>query len=157
MASIRIAAGAALVLAVAGMFFGQDSPTSLKDPVAVLATQIDRGEVKLDYSSNGWGYLPSLLTHLHLNVDSQILVFSKTSFQLPKISPKTPRAIYFNDKVSVGSVQDGSVFEITSLDPVQGLIFYTMDTHKTPAPRFERRFSECLNCHGPAKGLIVSS
>src|SRR5262245_46592888 len=120
MASIRIAAGAALMLAVAEMFFGQDSPTSpLRDPVAVLAKQIDRGEVKLEYSPNGWGYLRSLLDHLDVNVDSQILVFSKTSFQLSKISPKTPRAIYFSDKVSVGSVQEGSVFEITSLDPVQ--------------------------------------
>ena len=30
-------------------------------------------------------------------VESQLLVFSKTSFQAPKIGPKNPRAIYFND------------------------------------------------------------
>jgi hypothetical protein len=78
------------------------------------------------------------LTHLGINTDSQILVFSKTSLQHPKISPKTPRAIYFNDNVSVGYVRDGSVYEFTSLDPSQGLIFYTMDTEKAETPRFER-------------------
>ena len=49
------------------------------------------------------------------------------------------------------------MFEMASLDPEQGLIFYTMDTQKAEKPRFERRFSECLNCHGPANGLVVSS
>jgi len=28
---------------------------------------------------------------------------------------------------------------------------------KADKPRFERKFSECLNCHGPANGLVVSS
>jgi hypothetical protein len=147
-----------LGLLSAAAFLGQGSPTSvLNDPIAVLGRQLERGEIKLEYSANGWGYLPSLLKHLDLNLDSQILVFSKTSFQLSKISPKTPRAIFFNDKVAIGSVQDGNVFEFTSLDPAQGLIFYTMDTHESESPRFERRFSECLNCHGPANGLVISS
>jgi hypothetical protein len=150
---------AGIVLVAAGVTaIGQSSQSAiLNDPVAVLGRQIGSGEVKLAYSQNGWGYLPSLLKHLDLNLDSQILVFSKTSFQLTKISPKTPRAIFFNDKVAVGSVQDGSVFEFTALDPSQGLIFYTMDTQQAAVPRFERRFSECLNCHGPANGLVVSS
>src|SRR5262249_3506162 len=65
--------------------------------------------------------------------------------------------IYFNDNAAVGSVQDGAVFELISLDPVQGLVFYTMDTQKTEKPHFERRFGECLNCHGPANGMVVSS
>src|SRR5262245_20562219 len=33
----------------------------------------------------------------------------------------------------------------------------TMDTERSEKPRFERRFAECLNCHGPANGLVVSS
>jgi hypothetical protein len=129
----------------------------LKDPVSVLVKNIERGDVKLEYRNDGWGYLRSLLEHLDIHIDSQILVFSKTSFQLTKISPKTPRAIYFNDNVAVGSVQEGPLFELTSLDPSQGLVFYTMSTEHTEKPRFERRFSECLNCHGPAGGLVVSS
>jgi hypothetical protein len=155
---IRIALCVTACVAGAGLFLGQSSQNSaLNDPIALLQRQIERGDVKLDYSPDGWGYLPSLLEHLGLNIDSQILVFSKTSFQLNQISPKTPRAIFFNDDVAVGSVQDGKVFEFTSLDPSQGLIFYTLDTQKTSTPRFERRFGECLNCHGPANGLVVSS
>src|SRR5262245_52844408 len=140
------------------MVLGQSSQVaSLNDPVALLAKAIERGEIKLEYSADGWGYLRSLLKHLDINVDSQILVFSKTSFQLTKISPKTPRAVYFNDTVAVGSVQEGPLFELTSIDPAQGLVFYTMDATKSDKPHFERRFSECLNCHGPANGLVVSS
>jgi hypothetical protein len=139
-------------------FFAQSSDSvNLKDPVTLLAKRINDGEVRLDYESGGRGYLPSLLKHLDINTDSQVLVFSKTSFQLSKISPKTPRAIYFNDSVAVGAVQEGNVLELTSLDPSQGLVYYTMETQKAEKPRFERRFSECLNCHGPAAGLVVSS
>src|SRR5215831_202808 len=148
-----VAAGASVAF-----LFGQASHVSdLKDPVSLLAKQIENGEAKLSYEPNRWGYLSDLLNHLDINIDSQVLVFSKTSFQLSKIGPKTPRAIYFNDSVAIGSVQDGSVFEIVSLDPSQGLVFYTMDTQKSERPRFERRFGECLNCHGPANGLVVSS
>src|SRR5262249_3257938 len=49
------------------------------------------------------------------------------------------------------------VFEVISSDPSQGLVFYTIDTERAEKPHFERRFSECLNCHGPANGLVVSS
>jgi len=97
------------------------------NPVARLAAQIDRGEVSLDYGSDGWGYLRSLLKHLDVNIDSQVLVFSKTSFQLSRISPKTPRAIFFNDNVSIGSVQGGPMFELAALEPAQGIVYYTMD------------------------------
>lgn len=148
---LALFAGAAIVA-------GQTSQNAvLNDPVSNLGRRIESGDVKLDYATDGWGYLQSLLKQLDIKVDSQILVFSKTSFQLTKISPQTPRALFFNDSVAVGSVQDGKVFELISSDPVQGLIYYTLDTQKTEKPRFERRFSECLNCHGPANGLVVSS
>jgi len=147
-----------LVIASGAVFLGQGLHTSaLNDPIALLQKQIERGEVKLDYSADGWGYLPSVLNHLGINVDSQILVFSKTSLQFTKISPKTPRAIYFNDNISVGYVQEGSVYEFTSLDPSQGLVFYTMDTQRTETPRFERKSNECLICHAPSGGLVVTS
>ena len=150
--------GAVLVIGSGAVLGGQGLRTSaLNDPVALLQKQIERGEVKLDYSADGWGYLPSVLNHLGINVDSQILVFSKTSLQFTKISPKTPRAIYFNDNVSVGYVQEGSVYEFTSLDPSQGLVFYTMDTQRTETPRFERKSNECLICHAPSGGLVVTS
>ena len=161
-APLRIVVVIALVFALVGgsgaVFRGEGLHTpALSDPVALLQKQIERGEVKLEYSDGGWGFLPSVLSHLGINVDSQILVFSKTSLQFTKISPKAPRAIYFNDNVSVGYVQKGNVYEFTSLDPSQGLVFYTMDTQKTEAPRFERKSNECLICHGPSGGLVVSS
>jgi hypothetical protein len=115
------------------------------DPVARLGKQLESGKVKLDFAP-GAGYLPSLLKHLHVNVDSQLLVFSKTSFQNSKISPSTPRALYFNDNVAVGSVQNGDVLELASLDPKQGVIFYTLDMKRAAKPAFDRR-SDCLQCH----------
>jgi hypothetical protein len=161
-APLRIVVVIALVVSIVGgsgaVFRGEGLLSSaLGDPVALLQKQIERGEVKLEYSDGGWGYLPSVLKHLGINVDSQILVFSKTSLQFRKISPKAPRAIYFNDNVSVGYVQEGNVYEFTSLDPSQGLVFYTMDTQKAGTPRFERKSNECLVCHAPSGGLVVSS
>jgi len=87
------------------------------DPIARLQRQLDKGETTLEYDPNRLGYLPSLLKHLGVDVDSQMLVFSKSSFQGPKISPRAPRALYFNDNVAVGSVQNGEVIELTSIDP----------------------------------------
>ncbi len=116
------------------------------DPVARLAKQIESGNAKLEYASGGLGYLPSLLKNLNINVDSQVLVFSKTSFQLPKISPQAPRALFFNDNVAVGSVQGGDVLELAALDPRQGVTFYTLDVKRSRKPTFDRR-SDCLQCH----------
>lgn len=131
------------------------------DPVARLAKKVESGQVKLDYAADGFGYLTALLKQLGLNVDSQVLVFSKTSFQSTKISPRTPRALYFNDEVALGYVQGGDVFELVGLDPKQGANFYTLEVQKTDKPAFVRR-DECLQCHqGVATlgvpGILVSS
>ena len=132
-----------------------------EDPMARLDKKIDAGQVKLDYAAKGFGYLPALLKNLDINVDSQVLVFSKTSIQAKHISPATPRAIYFNDNVSVGFVRDGDVLEITSLDPKKGIQLYGMDAEKGDKPDLSRR-DDCLECHqGPATlgvpGLMISS
>jgi hypothetical protein len=129
----------------------------LQNPVARLAREIEQGEARLDFAADGHGYLRSLLQHLDINVDSQVLVFSKTSLQFSRISPAAPRAIYFNDNVSVGAVQNSPMFELTTLDPNEGIVYYTIDTQNVEKPRFQRRTSECLICHAPAGGLVVSS
>ncbi len=131
------------------------------DPVARLAKKIESGQVKLDYAAGGLGYLPALLKQLDVPVDSQVLVFSKGSIQAEHISPRTPRAIYFNDDVAVGYVQNGDALELTGLDPVRGVYLYTLDTPKSAKVEFGRR-SDCLRCHeGPptlaVPGLMVSS
>ena len=134
--------------------------SKLNDPVSRLNRQLERGEASLEFRP-GDGYLRSLLDRLDLNVDSQILVFSKTSFQQQLISPHAPRAIFFNDKVAVGSVQGGDVLELLSFDPVQGAVFYTLNARQSEAPRFQPRGVECLFCHLPgsfgAPGLVVAS
>jgi len=88
-------------------------------------------------------------------------VFSKTSFQASKISLREPRALYFNDSVAVGFVKEGEVSEVVSLDPRQGVNFFTLDIHQVPKPGFARR-DVCLQCHqGPATlgvpGIFISS
>jgi hypothetical protein len=99
---------------------------NLKDPVAILQKRIDRGEVKLEYEPKH-GYLKSVLEKLSIPIDTQTLVFSKTSFQYKKISPEQPRALYFNDDVYIGQVHEGKVIEVVSFDPSQGAIFYILD------------------------------
>ncbi len=118
----------------------------LHDPVAKLQQKLDGGSAKLVYEP-GHGYLSSVLQLLQIPAASQTLVFSKTSFQYPKISPEHPRALYFNDDVYVGSVHDGKAIEIVSFDPVQGAIFYLLDEHEAQQPRFERAELDCTQCH----------
>jgi hypothetical protein len=100
--------------------------------------------------------LPSLLAALGISTDSQMLVFSRTSFQAAKIGPRNPRAIYFNDEVAVGWVRGGEGIEVAASDPRQGAVFYTFNDGK-----FTHR-DECLHCHyGPATagvpGMFVGS
>jgi len=132
------------------------------DAITRLQQRLDKGEVKLAYEADHGGYLGSLLKALQVNVDSQMLVFSKTSFQASKISRKAPRALYFNDDVELGFVHGGDVLEIIAFDRKQGVNFYTMDMEKSAAPSFVHRNEECLACHlipGTLNvpGLVVSS
>jgi hypothetical protein len=132
-----------------------------QDRIAKLDLRLDKGEVKLDYAPNGLGYLPALLKQLDVNIDSQVLVFSKTSTQAARINPTAPRAVYFNDDVAVGIVRGGEVLEFTALDPVQGVKTYTMEAERTKSPGFARR-DDCLQCHqGGATlgipGLLIAS
>ncbi len=106
---------------------------------------MQRGEVTLQKNGPS-GYLSSVLEALEVPIDSQVLVFSKTSFQAPRINPKNPRAIFFNDTVSVGWVRGGPVLEFVAQDPRQGAIFYTLEQADSGAPRFERN-DTCVMCH----------
>jgi len=118
----------------------------LSDPVAILQQELNQGKRKLKYEPK-FGYLKSVLKLLKVPVDSQTLVFSKTSFQYKKISPEHPRALYFNDDVYVGKVHDGKAIEIVSFDPMQGAIFYLLDEHKVDKPVFQRAELDCTQCH----------
>lgn len=126
--------------------------TEPRDAVAALQKRLAAGRAALAYEP-GHGYLRGLLKALDVPVESQVLVFSKTSFQIRRINPATPRAIYFNDDVYVGWVPGGDVIEISTVDPKLGGVFYTIQ-QKPPdadmeadAPAFTRRFGECMQCH----------
>jgi hypothetical protein len=130
------------------------------DPLAKLQKKLDSGEVKLEYSDR-FGWYPALLKYFGVKVDSQLMVFSKTSFQSAKISPRAPRAIYFNDEIAFGYVQNGDVVEVAAFDPKQGYNFYTMDVQKDDKPEFVRR-DTCLQCHQGlgtlgVPGILVTS
>ena len=136
-----------------------DRPTD--DAVARLAKKMEAGETVLELRNDGLGYLPSLLEQLGVNTDSQALVFSKTSFQAPKIAPDNPRAIYFSDDVAVAFVRGSDAIEIAAFDRELGPVFYTADIQKLEREGFKRR-EVCLGCHlGPATsgvpGIFVGS
>jgi len=135
-----------------------DRPAT-QNAIAKLALSLDADP--LQYSPD-FGYLPSLLQRLKIPVSSQVLVFSKTSFQATRISPRTPRAIYHSPDVYIGWVRGGDVIEIAATDAQHGVVFYTLDQERVRRPRFERRGQECLQCHVGAAtlhvpGLVVRS
>jgi hypothetical protein len=61
--------------------------TETNDPVAQLNRKLVSGEVTLEKSNDPSGYLRSVLKALHVPLESQTLVFSKTSFQAPRTQP----------------------------------------------------------------------
>lgn len=151
---IRLAAallGASAVLASrAGAQDLPPVPDSLQlDPVARLQVALDEGRIELAHDS-AWGYLPALLEALEIPISSQGLVFSRTSLQTDRIAPWAPRALYFNDDVYVGWVQESPIIEIASVDPDDGAVFYTLPQDPDRAPSFERETTTCHMCHASA-------
>lgn len=114
------------------------------DPVAALIERVERGEVRLDYHPER-GYLESVLAALDIDPSSQTLVYSQTSLQSTLISPRRPRAIYFNDEVYVAFVQRGPL-EIGSVDARLGPVFYLLDRADS-APKFSAELGRCMACH----------
>ena len=118
-----------------------DQPAN--DPVAALLRQppvLARLE-SVEFSTR---LLDTLLNALSVPVESQMLVFSNGSFQRTRIHAGNPRALYFNDAVSVGWVR-GGLIEIASQDPVQGTVFYVVQPGARPLMR--RSDEQCLSCH----------
>jgi hypothetical protein len=128
--------------------------------ISQLQAQLDSGAKALTFDGKQ-GYLRSLLETLEISPSSQVMSFSRTSLQDDKISPKTPRALYFNDEVHLGFVQNGLI-EIAVRDSQLGMVFYTLKQADDEAPSFRRQTNSCLTCHGAARtknvpGLLVRS
>jgi hypothetical protein len=117
----------------------------LKDPVSELNRQIQADKVRLNFDE-AQGYLRSVLDALGVSIESQIVVFSKTSIQMFRINPHNPRSLFYNDSVAVGWVRGGPIVELAAEDPKQGVIFFTLDQRPTEKPQFIRQ-DACLQCH----------
>jgi hypothetical protein len=115
------------------------------DVVAELTRHIEDGTVRVTFDE-GTGYLRSVLDALHVPGNSQMLVMSKTGVQGLHTEPRNPRAIFFNDAVTVGYIRGAPLLEVAVHDPQQGVLFYTLDQQPQPQPRFERP-PACLRCH----------
>jgi hypothetical protein len=122
------------------------SAATPRNVVSQLQERVDKGAAKLEYEPKH-GYLRSVLRALDIPESSQVLVFSKTSLQRERISPRTPRAIYFNDEVMVGYCNRGRVMEISAADEAIGTSFYTIDQAPGDKPVVERQTESCLLCH----------
>jgi hypothetical protein len=76
------------------------SSTAASNVVSRLEQRLSADKARLSHEER-FGYLRSLLRELIVPQSSQMLVFSKTSFQRNRITPRTPRALYFSDDVYV--------------------------------------------------------
>ncbi|MES2708962.1 MAG: hypothetical protein V4726_20370 [Verrucomicrobiota bacterium] len=131
------------------------------DRFTLLKDGLASGVIPLDTSSEK-AFVVSLLGALKVPASSQMLVFSATSLQLPRISLRNPRALYFTDDLYIGWVPGGEI-EIVSIDPELGGIYYIMDVpRRAGAPLNIERSTRCMNCHGATDtgfvpGLVLSS
>ncbi|HEV2688728.1 MAG TPA: hypothetical protein VGV35_09245 [Bryobacteraceae bacterium] len=113
--------------------------------ISELNAKLRDGKIRLAFDGTP-GYLRSTLEALSVPVESQLVVFSKTSLQQRIISATNPRTIFFNDSVAVAWVRGEPFVEVAAEDSQQGVIFYTLDQRATDKPVFIRR-DGCLQCH----------
>ena len=122
------------------------SASTPHDAMAQLQKRIASGE--LAFAGSEQRVLQTLLDALDVPVESQILVFSRTSLQRGRIRPERPRALYFSDSAYVGWVP-GGLIEVIAIDPKLGPVFYSFDIPSASGvPPTIERDTDCLRCHG---------
>ena len=131
------------------------------DAVERLSQAIESGERQLHWDEKS-GWLSSILKELDVPVSSQTLVFSKTSLQISRITPSRPRALYFNDDVYVGWVQEGDVVELGAVDSQIGPVFYSVAQDPDKPPTILRDRGRCIVCHASSRtqnvpGFLIRS
>ena len=135
-----------------GAFDQSINHPSIKYLTADTDTVVDRlnqklrdGSAKLVYDQKT-GYLKSVLDLLDVPVESQVMVYTRTSLQAEHIKIDNPRAIYFNDTVSIGYIRGAGLIEVIAQDPKMGSIFYAI--HQAPVQQATfARDQQCLRCH----------
>ncbi len=122
------------------------SATTPRDAVTRLQARLESGNLVLAGSDRE--ILQTVLRELQVPIESQVVVFSKTSLQRGRIRPDQPRALYFSDSIYVGWVP-GGLIELSAVDPQLGPVFYSFDPQVVRgAPRAFVRDNDCLRCHG---------
>jgi len=116
------------------------------DPIALLQAK------ELNFEAER-GYLASVLKELKIDPSSQMLVFSKSSLQ-GQVSPKNPRAIYFNENSYVAWIPGAPLLEIMTVDPAKGPQFYSIMNKADGTIRAED--SQCFRCHGRSPVQLIA-
>jgi hypothetical protein len=137
-----------LPLAMAAIVTVSRAEEAPNNVVEALEAKLEKGDIKFSYAPDGHGYLKSVLEALQISPDSQVLPFTKSSLQFDRISPGTPRAVYFNDDVAVGAVHPGGLIEIIVNDRRGGIAFYTLDNRAPGRPHLQEESVRCASCHG---------
>jgi len=119
--------------------------TNTDDVADQLNRRLANGSASLVYEE-GSGYVRSVLEHLGISAQSQLVVYSKTSVQAPRISPANPRALFFSDDAVVGYIRGAPFLEIAVQDPRRGILFYTLAQQPRPEARLARAH-DCVRCH----------
>ena len=130
------------------------STAPLKNDIEQLRANLEEGKTKLEFDEK-FGYLPAILEALKIPKASQVLVFSKTSFQKELIDKENPRALYFNEESYIGWVNKSDTLEFTAVDENVGAVFYTLEQKKTEFPKIVRNNDDCLDCHSSARTQSV--
>ncbi len=137
------------------------SATASSDEMTKLSREITNGEWAAPGGSSK-EFLRAVLKRLNVPIESQVMVFSKTSLQNSLINQGNPRAVYFSEDAYVGWVPGGKV-EVIVEDEKLGPVFYVL----TPpfgdrAPVVTRHTDTCLQCHGNSRtegvpGMLIRS
>jgi len=133
--------------AAGGVMSGARAAEAPVDPVAALAAELESGGTPLAFAPSAKGYTPDLLRRLKIDDDTQVLVFSKTSLQQNFIGPGTPRAIYFNDTVSLGYIPGAPLIEMWAVGRDGAMRFYTLKNTQAAGARPEADADKCKICH----------
>jgi hypothetical protein len=152
LAGLLLVSGAAVAAQRSGAFDQSMNHPAIKYSTTDSNTVVDQlnrkladGSAKLVFDEKT-GYLKSVLDLLKIPIESQVLVYTQTSQQSKHITMTNPRAIYFNDEVSVGYIRGAGLLEIVAQDATLGSIFYVVHQEPGATARFGRE-QQCLRCH----------
>ena len=136
------------------------SDTAASNKLTELAAALSSGKATVP-KTGGLDRLRFVLKSLGVPVESQVLVFSKTSLQNDLIQPTNPRALYYSENAYVGYVPGGAI-EAVVQDPILGPVYYFVGSDRAGGLKIERDTNRCMTCHATSRtenvpGLLIRS